>query len=39
MFFDFGKYFKKTELDQFFECFEVFDGFAPKYDLTELYGL
>jgi hypothetical protein len=36
MFFDFGKYLKSTEIDQFkdFECFEVFDGFAPKYDLA-----
>jgi hypothetical protein len=29
---------KSTEIDQFwdFECYEVFDGFAPKYDLALL---
>jgi hypothetical protein len=38
MFFYFGKYFKLTEIDQIkdFECFDVFDGFAQKYDLAEI---
>jgi hypothetical protein len=34
MFFDFKKYLESIEIDQFkdFECFDEFDGFAPKYD-------
>jgi hypothetical protein len=32
----YGKYFELTEIDQIkdFECFDVFDGFAQKYDLA-----
>ncbi len=37
MFFFFGKYFKLTKIDQIydFEWFDVFNGFAQKYDLAQ----